>query len=44
MITKKEIMIRLCDVESSIEINYDKLKKLEKRVKALEPKKEKKTK
>ena len=37
-------MIRLCDVENSVEVLYATIKKLEKRVKALEPKKEKKTK
>ena len=33
MISKKELMLRLCDVESDIEFLYEHIDKLEKKVK-----------
>lgn len=43
MITKKELMVRICELESDIEFVYKQLGDLDKRVKKLEPKKEKKS-
>ena len=43
MICKKEIMIRLCEAETDIEFIYHQMDLLEKRLKKLEPKKEKKS-
>lgn len=40
MIRKKEIMIRLCEAETDIEFIYHQMDLLEKRIKKLEPKKE----
>lgn len=44
MISKKEIMERICDIEENLYSIVCDLRKLEKKVAKLEPKKEKKTK
>ena len=44
MISKKELATRLCQVEMDIDFIYEEFDKLEKRVKKLEPKKERKSK
>ena len=41
MITKRELMARLCEVEADVDYLLQMNEKLEKRVKKLEPKKEK---
>ena len=42
MVSKHEIFGRLCNAECQIEWMFDKIDRLEKKVKKLEPKKEKK--
>ena len=44
MISKKELMTRLCSVETNLEFAMEEIDKLEKRVKKLEPKKGRKVK
>lgn len=42
MISKRELSIRLCEVETDIDFMMQEMDKLEKRIKKLEPKKGKK--
>lgn len=43
MLSKKDMWFRLCDAEEQIEWLYERVDKLDKRIKKLEPKKEKKS-
>lgn len=44
MISKRELITRLCIVEADLDFAMEEIDKLEKRVKKLEPKKERKVK